>query len=122
MRQENRERICLASCSGEPMSGLESESVAFVQALLSGMIVYSGYFCIRKFRRVVAHKLFAIAIEDILFWIATSIYLFVQIYYTSDGSIRWHFVLGVVIGAGILFVIQRCIEKIHKKDKNRGKY
>lgn len=103
------------------MSGLGAEGMAFVQACLSGMIVYTGYACIRKLRRVWKHNLVAVAVEDVLFWIAAAIFLFVQIYYTSDGSIRWYFVLGVVIGAGILFGVQRKVEKFHKKDKIQGK-
>lgn len=103
------------------MSGVETEGMAFVQACLSGMIVYSGYYCIRKLRRVWKHNLLAIAIEDIVFWIVAAIFLFVQIYYTSDGSIRWYFVLGVVLGAGTLLVLQRKTEKFHKKDKIQGK-
>lgn len=94
----------------------------FLQALLSGMVVYSGYYCIRKLRQIIEHNLLAISIEDILFWISVAIYVFVQIYHTSNGSIRWYFVLGVVFGALFLFVVERKIKKITKKDKIHGKY
>ena len=102
------------------MSGIEAEGMAFVQAVLSGMIVYCGYFCIRKLRCMIPHNLVAISIEDGLFWIVVSIYLFVQIYYTSDGSIRWYFVLGVVIGTVIFHMFQRRCRKSAKKNKICG--
>ena len=110
------------------MKAIGSEGIAFLQALLAGMIVYSVYLCVRKLRRVIRHSLTAVAIEDALFWLASAIYLFVQIYYTSNGSIRWYFVLGVVLGAGIVFALQRRVEKLVEKnvrkrgDKFRQKY
>lgn len=104
------------------MAGLQSEGMAFVQAVLSGMIVYWGYFCIRKLRRIVSHNLIAISIEDGLFWIATTIYLFVQIYHTSDGSIRWYFVLGLVFGAAVMWRSHNTIRKSAKKNKINKKY
>ena len=97
------------------MSGLKTECMLFVQAVFSGIFVYWVYFCIRKLRRVVPHNLIAISIEDFLFWMATSIYLFVQIYYTSNGSIRGHFVLGVVLGVVIIWRIQCLVDKKCRK-------
>lgn len=97
------------------MTGLRAEWVSFVQAVLSGMIVYWGYFCIRKLRRIIPHNLIAVSIEDGMFWLITAVYLFVQIYHTSNGSIRWYFVLGIVFGAGLMWRIQRVIEQNAKK-------
>ncbi len=102
--------------------GIVDEIMAFVQAVVSGMIVYSSYFCLRKLRKIIPHKLVAISIEDGLFWFVVSIYLFVQIYYTSNGSIRWYFVLGVVFGVLFLHILNRCVEKSTKKNKICGKY
>ena len=108
------------------MSGIEAEGMVFVEAVLAGMIVCWGYTCIRKFRRVIKHNLLAIAIEDLLFWIGTAIYLFVQIYHTNDGSIRWYFVLGVVFGLIFSLSLNGLIKKLNKKmyakkRKNSGK-
>lgn len=100
------------------MAGLEAEWRTFVQAVVSGMIVYWGYYCIRKWRRVVPHNLVVISIEDGIFWLATAIYLFVQIYHTSNGSIRWHFVLGVVVGGLITYRIQQYVDKKCRKKQN----
>jgi len=98
------------------MLGLKEEGIIFIQSILTGMIVYSGYACIRKIRRIIPHKLVIISIEDMVFWAIATIYIFVQFYYTSDGSIRWYQILGIVFGGTFLFLFQNRIEKIAKKD------
>lgn len=81
--------------------GVGKELSIFLQALLAGNLIYLVYTVIRVVRRLVKHNLFFISLEDLVFWIATGIYLFVKIYQTSNGSIRWYFVIGVLLG-GIL--------------------
>ena len=62
----------------------------------------------------------AIEIEDFLFWIFSALFLFVQIYHTTSGSIRWHFVLGVVFGAVISSFALWKAEKVYKKIYTRN--
>lgn len=93
------------------MPGIEAEGMVFVQALLAGMIVYCAYNCIRKFRRIVRHRPFAVAIEDVVYWLGTSLFLTVQMYYASDGSIRWYFVLGALLGCAACAMIERRLKK-----------
>lgn len=94
---------------------------AFLTALLTGMIVGCAYMCIRKLRRVIRHSLTAVAVEDGLYWICTAIYIFVQIYLTSSGSIRWYFVIGTALGLLVFLLIGRLFHKIedglYKKKK-----
>lgn len=104
------------------MSGIMTEWLTFLQAILTGMVVCGTYNCLRKLRRIIPHNMLVVSIEDSFFWIWTTIYVFVQIYYTSNGSIRWCFVLGVVFGTLIFVGFQRRIGKNAKKDKNRRKY
>ena len=102
------------------MLGIEKELSVFLQAALAGNLVYLVYAAIRVFRRIVKHNLFWISFEDIVFWIGTGLYLFTRIYQTSNGSIRWYFVLGVLVG-GILTHYFTCklskkyIDKLKKK-------
>lgn len=91
------------------------EAAAFAEALLSGMIVCAAYLCIRKFRKLVRHSLKAVGAEDILFWSGTAVYVFVQIYHTSDGSIRFFFLLGVAFGAGLLLLTGKLLGRLRKK-------
>lgn len=97
------------------MLGIGKEAAIFIHAGLAGIIVVLTYLCIRIVRRLVNHNWLAVTIEDFLFWIWTSLFLFVQIYHTSNGTIRWYFVLGVVFGMIIANFIKVIMKKIHKK-------
>ena len=96
------------------MPGLKEELMVFVMAVISGAIVRLAYRCIACFRNIIRHNLAAIGIEDLIFWIGSAIYIFVQIYHTSDGSIRWHFVLGVVLGAVLMTVFKTVGKSVQK--------
>lgn len=100
--------------------GIEKELSVFLQAALAGNLVYLVYSVIRIVRRIIKHNLFFISLEDLIFWIGTGIYLFVKIYQTSNGSIRWYFVIGVLTG-GILthFLICKIAKKYIAKWKKR---
>lgn len=103
------------------MQGLRTEMVAFLTAFLTGMIVACAYLCIRKLRRVVPHSLTVIAVEDGLYWTGTAVYIFIQIYSTSSGSIRWYFVIGAGLGLLVFLLLGRILQKIgaglYKKKK-----
>jgi hypothetical protein len=99
--------------------GIEKELSTFLQAILAGNLVYLVYSMIRVFRRIVKHNLFFVSVEDLFFWIGTAIFLFIKIYQTSNGSVRWYFVIGVLIG-GLLthFLIYQIVKKyIAKREK-----
>ena len=103
------------------MTGIREEFMVFLAAVLSGGIIRLVYRCISCFRQIVRHNLTVIGIEDLIFWMGTAVYVFVQIYHTSDGSIRWYFILGVVLGAVLAAFLIRQAEKIHKKMYARSK-
>ena len=92
--------------------GIERELSVFLQAALAGNLIYLVYLVLRIFRRIIKHNLFWVSLEDILYWIGAAIYLFIQIYKTSSGAIRWYFVVGVLCGGIFTHVI---ISKILKK-------
>ena len=89
--------------------------MVFLSAVVSGAIVRLVYQCIRCFRRIVSHTLAAIGAEDLIFWLGSAVYMFVQIYHTSDGSIRWYFILGVALGVILMSVFLNKEEKLYKK-------
>ena len=97
------------------MTGIQEEFMVFLAAVLSGGIIRLVYRCISCFRQIVRHNLTVIGIEDLIFWIGTAVYVIVQIYHTSDGSVRWHFILGVVVGALFMTGFLRQEEKVYKK-------
>lgn len=100
--------------------GIEKELSVFLQAVLAGNLVYLVYSAIRVVRRIIKHNLFFVSLEDLIFWIGTGIYLFAKIYQTSNGSIRWYFVIGVLVG-GILthLIIYKFIKKYIAKWKKK---
>ena len=97
------------------MPGIQEEMMVFLIAVVSGAIVRLVYQCIRCFRRIMEHKLLAVSVEDMIFWVCSAIYMFVQIYHTSDGSIRWYFILGVGLGVILMWVFLDREEKLFKK-------
>ena len=99
------------------MSGIGEEVNIFIQAVLSGFVVMGIYDIIRLFRRILPHNLTAVTLEDLFYWIGISLYLSVQIYLTSDGSIRWFFVTGTFAGVVLFAFVFSQIGKIYKKIK-----
>ena len=95
------------------MPGIREEMMVFLAAVAAGGIVRLVYQCIRCFRRIVSHTLAAIGVEDMIFWLGSAVYMFVQIYHTSDGSIRWYFILGVALGVILMSVF------LNKEEKDR---
>ena len=107
------------------MPGLEKELEVFVHAVLSGIVVYGVYTLIRIARRIVKHNLLTVSIEDFLFWVGTSFYLFIRIYNNSDGKVRWYFVLGIAAGMILLsfaiFLAKKMFSKIKKTVEKQEK-
>ena len=99
------------------MMQIYEEVFTFFHAVITGIILRLIYQCIKKLREIKKHRMWVIGMEDILFWIFTAVYTFVQIYQTSSGVIRWYFVLGIVVGA---FLISKILEKIERKMKKIG--
>lgn len=100
--------------------GIERELSVFLQAALAGNLVYLVYLVLRIFRRIIKHNLFWVSLEDFFYWIGVAIYLFLKIYQTSSGAIRWYFVVGVLSG-GILThcIISKIVKKYLAKFKKK---
>lgn len=103
------------------MPGIKEETMIFVLAVLSGLIVRLAYRCISCFRQIIKHNLVVIGIEDLIYWGCSAIYLFVQIYHTSDGVIRWYFVVGVLLGAVLMTAFLQKVEKGCQKHLDKCK-
>lgn len=97
------------------MSGIGKEFAVFLHAGLTGMLVVAVYLSLRVMRRLIPHALWVVNLEDALFWVLTSIYMFVQIYYTSAGLVRWYFTLGVVVGIVLMRILAAVSIKMYKK-------
>ena len=94
------------------MTGIANELSIFISACLLGNLICLVYYALRVFRRLVKHSLFWVSIEDLIFWVGTAIYLFMEMYRTCGGSIRWYFVLGVFAGGIITIgVVHKSLKK-----------
>ena len=80
--------------------GIGVEAEVFLYAVLTGISVLSVYKALSCFRHILPHSSLAEGVEDLLFWLGASVYIFRQMYETTYGSIRWVFVRGVLFGAG----------------------
>ena len=107
--------------------GIGREAAVFLYAGLSGMALLLVYQVLTCLRQVIRHSSLAVGVEDFIFWIGTSVYLFRQMYKTTYGSVRWFFILGVAAGvlaeyscAILLKKICRMMKKkLEKYGKNR---
>ena len=102
------------------MPQIGAEVAGFLLAVIAGGVARLLYQSLVCFRELVRHSYLAMGIEDILYWMGAAVYFFVQIYHTSDGVIRWYFILGVVLGAVFASVFFGWMKKLHKKIYTRS--
>lgn len=100
------------------MLGIGKEAAVFLYAALSGIVTFSCYQILLLFRKLLRHCAAAVSAEDFFYWIAVSVYLFRQMYHTTYGSVRWFFILGIVVGNFLAFFCKILLKKILKKWKN----
>lgn len=88
------------------------EMVLFAKAFWYGAFLTLIYDCLRILRSTIPHKDRMIAVEDLLFWIGSSIFLFSHFFQDNFGVLRGYLFLGAVLGSiawkfslGNLFVI-----------------
>ena len=67
-------------------------------AFVSGAFITFIYDLLRIFRRVISHGNVWISMEDFLFWIWTSLWIFSVLYRTNDGSLRIYTIFAMVLG------------------------
>ena len=80
--------------SGVILRELQTVGTAF----FSGALITFVYDLLRIFRRMISHGNFWIGMEDFLFWIWTSFWIFSVLYRENDGSLRLYTILTMVLG------------------------
>jgi len=105
-----------------PMSSrIVGELLLFGKSLVWGMgmtLVYEGF---RIFRRLVRHGTFAVALEDLLYWIAYAFLLFRMLYLENDGIIRGFALLAVLFGMILYLQFRKLLIFLHKILQNTVK-
>ena len=97
------------------MPVIEQEFAVFLHAVLNGIFGFALYSTLKVIRKLIPHKNVVIQMEDFCYWIFMGGYLFVQIYHTSSGSVRWYYILGVVVGACLMSWLLQKVKKMCKK-------
>ena len=70
----------------------------FLASVLSGIILLIVYDVIRIIRRVIKHAWFFVALEDLIFWLLSGLFIFRMMYEMNNGTIRGFAVLGMLLG------------------------
>lgn len=79
-------------------ANIMQEIYFLMHSIVLGVFITFMYDWIRIFRRIVAHNLFFISIEDMFFWIACSIKIFLMLYQENNGMLRWFAIIGAALG------------------------
>ena len=74
------------------------ELVLLARSFWCGALLLFFYDGIRIFRRLVPHRSFLTAMEDLLFGTGSGIWLCVQVFQASQGVLRGYFLAGVILG------------------------
>lgn len=78
--------------------GILKELQFFGLAVLRGVLILILYDLLRIFRRVVPHGIYAIALEDVLYWTGTALLIFQLLYRENDGAVRGYALFAVAVG------------------------
>lgn len=76
----------------------------FIVSILWGAIILIVYDLLRILRRIISHSSFVIALEDLTFWVLTSVFIFSMVYRMNNGTIRGYSILGMVLGMVLYFI------------------
>ena len=78
---------------------IPAEITFFLYSMLYGAAFFFAYDILRCVRRMIVHNVFWIAAEDLFFWMAAGILLFLMVFDKNSGSLRGFFFFGLLAGA-----------------------
>lgn len=87
-------------------TGVLGELQFFGLAVLRGILVLVLYDILRIIRRILPHGIFAVALEDLLYWIGTAFLVFQLLYRENDGAVRGYALFAVALG---MFLYHRTV-------------
>lgn len=70
----------------------------FGTSILWGVLLLIFYDVLRIFRRLISHNSFFVALEDLLYWMVSSVLIFRMMYQQNNGIIRGFSILGMLLG------------------------
>lgn len=89
----------------------------FLISVLWGGILLAAYDVLRIFRRIIRHGAVLIAIEDLIYWLAASLFIFAMIFRENNGIIRGFSMIGMLLGSilyhfGISEILVNAVTKL----------
>lgn len=84
----------------------------FLTAVWVGLVVSAIFKTLGGVQRLLKQKKWLICLEDGIYWLWLSWYIFEQIFLATKGVIRWYFVLGIVVGIWSTHTILCCAKKV----------
>nr|WP_243139593.1 spore cortex biosynthesis protein YabQ [Blautia luti] len=100
-----------------------------IQAAATGAVLLFCYSILRGLRRIWHHSAFFTGAEDLLYWLASALWVFARVYRNNDGILRLFMVPGMIAGAllchfflekmikWLLFPVRRCKLSLYKHIK-----
>lgn len=79
-------------------SPIINENLFLLHSLAMGIFITFIYDILRIGRRVCAHSILFISLEDLFFWIFCAVSVFYMMHTQSNGTLRWFAVLGALAG------------------------
>lgn len=79
-------------------AGIIKELQFFGLAVLRGILMLVLYDLLRIIRRVISHGVWAVAMEDLCYWLAAAFLVFQLIYQENDGALRGYALFAVGVG------------------------
>jgi spore cortex biosynthesis protein YabQ len=90
-----------------------NEVYVFLSAMGSGAAAGFLYDLFRLKRKAMKTKAFLIGLEDIFFWVITSILVFITAYFSSEGEVRLYFLFAALAGVLIYYwILSRLVIQI----------
>lgn len=74
------------------------ELLLFARAMAAGAVLLSVYDMLRIVRRVIPHRNWLISLEDGIYWIFNTIFIFCMLYRETGGSVRGYVIFGILTG------------------------
>ena len=100
---------------------MQFELQFFGKAFLCGLFLALLYDGIRLFRRLIRHGKRAVAVEDLLYWLACGVLIFRMLYRENSGAVRGFAIAAVVLGMLLYLQFIKLLNKIRKKLHNSVK-
>lgn len=83
---------------------ITEQSTVFLCSILMGSVLSFLYDIFRVTRKEIGHKNFVVMIEDILFWIICTAFMFVFLFNINSGQVRAFIFLGAAIGCILYYL------------------